>query len=425
MHHMGKLTYPQLAEMAHRNLPGGGFGNHSPEVIIREGRAAHVWDVQGRELIDYLLGSGPMLIGHAHPEVVSALQEQVGRGTTFFANNEPGILLAEEIVSAVACADQIRFTSSGTEATLYAMRLARAHRGREKILKFEGGFHGMNDYALISMAPKQSTNFPQGIPDSPGIPLSVSREVLIAPFNDIDAAIGLIDEHHDELGGVIVEPFQRLLPPKPGFLEALREATARYDVPLIFDEIVTGFRFAYGGAQEYYGVVPDLCTLGKVIGGGFPLAAVAGRRDIMQLFDQKAEHAKAFLPHIGTLNGNAIAAVAGLATLEVLRRPGTYAQLFGIGRKLRLALRDLLKNAGLPAFVIGDDPLFDVVFGPDEPSNYRGMLRCDAARLERFNTLLFQHGILKGDTKFYISIAHTHDDVDTTIAAFKEVIAGL
>ena len=181
--------------------------------------------------------------------------------------------LAEEIVQAVPCAEKVRFCSTGTEATLYAMRTARAFRGKDKILKFEGGFHGMNDYALMSMSPKKLLEFPQPEPDSAGIPESIASEVLIAPYNNIEITTAIIEGHHNEIGGVIVEPFQRLIPPKAGFLEGLREVTTHYEIPLIFDEVVTGFRFAYGGAQEYYGVIPDICTLGKAVAGGFPLTA--------------------------------------------------------------------------------------------------------------------------------------------------------
>ena len=192
------------------------------------------------------------------------------------------------IVAAVPCAQQVRFVSTGSEADLYAMRAARAFTKRDKILKFEGGYHGMSDYSLISLAPKRSANFPGAVPDSAGIPRSLRDEMLIAPFNDVAVVESLVREHRDELAGVIVEPFQRIIPPAPGFLQALRRITQENGVPLIFDEVVTGFRLAYGGAQEYYGVVPDLCTLGKVIGGGFPLAAIAGRADIMAHFDRSA-----------------------------------------------------------------------------------------------------------------------------------------
>src|SRR4051812_29506858 len=264
---------------ARRVLPGGTFGNYAAEVVIREGKGGRVWDESGKEYVDFLLGSGPMLVGHAHPEVTKAVQDQVGLGTTFFANNRQGIALAEAIVDAVPCAEQVRFTSTGTEADLYAMRAVRAFRKRDKILKFEGGYHGMSDYALMSLAPKKPGNSTRPTPDSAGIPSSVQDEMVIAPYNDPDALASLLGEHHDTIAGVIIEPFQRIIPPQPGFLAAVRELTAKHKIPLVFDEVVTGFRLAYGGAQEYYKVTPDLCSLGKVIGGGFPLAAVAGKAE--------------------------------------------------------------------------------------------------------------------------------------------------
>ncbi len=409
-----------LAERAARVLPAGHFGNLASQIVIASGKAGRVRDVSGNEYIDYLLGSGPMFIGHAHPEVTAAVQAQVPKGTTFFANNEHGIALAEEIVSAMACAEMARFVSSGSEATLYAMRAARAHRKRDKILKFEGGFHGMSDYSLQSLAPKRLSNYPQGIPDSAGIPARVGEDVLVAPFNDADSAVGLIEEHHEQLGGVIVEAFQRLMPPRPGFLEALREATAKHDVPLIFDEIVTGFRFAYGGAQERYGVVPDMCTLGKIVGGGFPLAAICGRADIMAHFDKSAVDEDGFLPQIGTLSGNPVAAVAGLATLEVLRRPGAYERVYETGRRLMEGLAKAMTDNGHAHRIVGEPPLFDVFFTDAPVEDYRGVLGADAAKAAAFNALLRERGVLKGDSKFYIGLAHDDADIEHTLAAFEE-----
>src|SRR3954464_14278774 len=313
-----------LIDEAKRVLPGGSFGNMPAEVVVRSGQGGRIWDEHGKEYVDFLLGSGPMFIGHAHPEVTAAVQSQLPHGSTYFGNNRHGVQLAKEIVDAVPCAEQVRFVCTGTEADLYAMRAARAFRRRDKILKFEGGYHGMSDYALMSLAPKRPGNFPRPTPDSAGIPKSVQDEMLVAAFNDIDMVESLIEEQKDELAGVIVEPFQRLIPPKPGFLQALRDVTRKHGIPLIFDEVVTGFRFAYGGAQEYYGVTPDLCTLGKIIGGGVLLAALAGREDIMSLFDRGKVGDDRFLTQIGTLSGNPVAAVAGLATLEILRRPGAY-----------------------------------------------------------------------------------------------------
>src|SRR3984885_4283269 len=383
-----------LVELARRVLPAGGLGNLNSDSIIAKGHAGRVWDVSGREYVDFLLGSGPMLVGHAHPEVTEAVLAQAPLGTTFFANNESAIRLAAEIVDAVACAEKVRFVSSGTEADFYAMRLARAFRRRDKILKFEGGYHGMSDYALMSLWPERPGNFPQAAPDSAGIPASVRDEVLVCPYNDLATAQDLIRAHHDELGGVIVEPMQRLITPEPGFLQGLREITQEYGIPLIFDEVVTGFRLAYGGAQEYYGVVPDICTLGKIIGGGFPLAAIAGRDDIMAHLDRARVGADRFMPQIGTLSGNPVAAVAGLATLAVLRQPNAYRRLFANGAAIRDGLATALQDAGIEATVSGEPPMFDAVFSSGRVRNYRDSVSGDATLSRRFNALVREHGVL-------------------------------
>lgn len=411
-----------LSDIASRVLPGGGFGNSSSSLVIAEGRGGHVWDSEGKEYIDFLIGSGPMFLGHGHPEVLEAVLRQIPRGTTFFLNNEPGIRLAEAIVDAVPCAEQVRFTSSGTEADMYAMRLARAYRRREKILKFEGGYHGMSDWALMSLAPQRPGNFPSAVPDSPGIPRSVQGEMLVAPFNDTAMALSLIHEHQDELAGIIVEPFQRLIPPAPGFLESLRKIATELDIPLIFDEVVTGFRFSYGGAQEYYGVTPDICTLGKIIGGGFPLAAVAGRADIMKLFD-RARAGDDFLTQIGTLSGNPVASAAGLASLEILKRPGAYDGVRANGQRLMDGLTKAMQDTGIQGQTLGVPVLFDVVFAPGAMPDYRAVLRGDAALAGRVNAALREAGVLKGDSKYYLSTAHTEADIDHTIAAFHVACA--
>jgi glutamate-1-semialdehyde 2,1-aminomutase len=413
-----------LVEQAKRVLPGGSFGNMPAEVVLKEGKGGRIWDEAGREYVDFLLGSGPMFVGHAHPEVTAAVQAQVPLGTTFFGNNRHGIALAEAICDAVPCADQVRFVCSGTEADLYAMRAARAFRKRDKILKFEGGYHGMSDYALMSMAPKRPGNFPRPSPDSAGIPKSVQDEMLVAAFNDIAMVESLIEEQKDELAGVIVEPFQRLIPPKPGFLEGLRKITRDNGLLLIFDEVVTGFRFAYGGAQAYYGVTPDICTLGKAIGGGFPLAAIAGRADIMAHFDKGAVGEDAFMMQIGTLSGNPIAAAAGLKTLEILKRPDAYEQIFKTGRALMQGYTEILERARVKARVVGDAPMFDIVFTDREVKDYRSAMG-DEATMKRCNAFLRQRGILKGENKYYISLAHTAEDVAFTLDAFAGAIGEL
>ena len=410
-------TETDLIERARQVLPAGGFGNFATDIVIARGKGGRVWDESGNEYVDFLLGSGPMLVGHGHPDVLAAVERQLPNGVTFFANNAQGIELAETICDAVACADKLRFVSTGSEAVMYAMRLARAHTGRDKILKFEGGYHGMSESALMSLAPEMLVNFPLAVPDSAGIPASVRDNVLVAPFNDAEVARQLIDTYAGELAGVIVEPLQRLLPPQPGFLECLREETERHGIPLIFDEVVTGFRLAYGGGQEFYGVTPDLCTLGKVIGGGFPLAAIVGKDEIMAHFDKARVGADGFTFQIGTLSGNPVASVAGMATMEILRRPGSYDRIQATGRAIMQALEENFARVGIPAQVTGHPANFDVVFTDRPVRNYRDILASDAGRLTRFNAILRRHGVLKSKGKFYISLAHDDADIAQTVEA--------
>ena len=329
---MNKLrTQEEWIKKANEVLPAGGFGNFDPGIIISHGNGSHVWDEDGREYIDYLIGSGPMLVGHGHPEVLEVVFEQLPKVMTFFANNARGVELENAICEAVPCCEQVRFVASGGEADMYALRLARAYTNKNKILKFEGGYHGMSAEAQMSLAPEKEVNFPQAVPDSAGIPTSVVDDILVAPFNDLQAAEMLVDEFND-IAAIIVEPLQRIIPPVPGFLEGLRELCNKNNILLIFDEIVTGFRLAYGGAQERYGVMPDICTLGKIIGGGFPLAALGAKKEIMKHFDKDVVGSDKWLMQLGTLSGNPIASVAGLKTMEILRRPGQYNKLREIGK---------------------------------------------------------------------------------------------
>ncbi|MCB1510364.1 MAG: aminotransferase class III-fold pyridoxal phosphate-dependent enzyme, partial [Hyphomicrobiaceae bacterium] len=260
------------------------------------------------------------------------------------------------------------------------------------------------------------------VPDSAGIPASVRAEMLVAPYNDIEAVEGLVGQHRGEIAAIIVEPFQRIVPPAPGFLEALRRITSEAGIVLIFDEVVTGFRLAYGGAQALYGVTPDLTTLGKAIGGGFPLAAVGGRADIMAHFDKAAVGDDAFVVQIGTLSGNPVAAAAGIATLEILRRPGTYERLFATGHRMMEALSETLSRAGIAATVVGVPPLFDVVFASGPVRDYRGTFRSDARGSRALNAALLKRGILKSDSKYYLSIAHGDGEMETTIAAWEDAM---
>ncbi|MCV2887875.1 aspartate aminotransferase family protein [Ruegeria aquimaris] len=419
------LSQSDWAARARAVLPGGGFGNFDPSLFIREGQGSRVWDEDGKEYVDLLIGSGPMLLGHGHPEVLEAVAEQLPRGMTFFANNTAGVELAEEICRAVPCADQIRYVSSGGEADMYAIRLARAFTGRDRIVKFEGGYHGMSAEAQMSLAPARMVNFPQAVPDSAGIPESVRAEMLIAPFNDPDYIRSLLAEHGHLVAAIIVEPLQRIIPPEPGFLHLLREEADRYGIVLIFDEIVTGFRLAYGGAQELYGVRPDIATLGKIIGGGFPLAAIAGRADIMAHFDKAAVGADKWLMQLGTLSGNPVAAVAGLKTMEILRREGQYDRLRDNGRRLMAMASAALAAQGVTHRVVGDPTLFEVVFTKGEVRDYRDVFSADTARAARFNKVLMQEGLFKSPGKTYPSLALTEDDFAVAEAAYAKAAVAI
>lgn len=416
----------QLVSRAFQYLPGGSLGNvmmkRQDAFLIARGKGSRVWDVSGNEYIDYLLGSGPEFLGHAHPDVVAAVREALEDGFTFFHTNEAAVRLAEEIVKAVPCADQVRFMSSGTEADLQAMRIARAYRRRDKVLKFEGGYHGTSDYGWVSINNRVTPDFPHAaVPESAGIPQAALDLVLVAPFNDLETTSAIIEKHHDELAGVIIEPVQRILAPVPGFLEGLREITAHYQIPLIFDEVVTGFRMAYGGAQEYYGVIPDLATYGKVIGGGTPLAAVAGREEIMAVCDPAKVDKGDFVNMIGTLSGNPLAVAAGLAALEVVRRPGMYERVRSTGRRLMEALERVFTQAEIPVQVCGVEVCFDVYFTDRPIKTYRDTLSADTGMLAKYNGALLKRGILKGGQKYYTGPCHTDEDVEQTIKAFEEV----
>ena len=406
-------------------LPAAGFGNFENDTIIKEGNGSKVWDEDGNEYIDYLIGSGPMLLGHGHPEVMEAILKQLPQGMTFFANNSKGIELAEEICNAVRCSEQVRYVSSGGEADMYAMRLARAFTGKDKILKFEGGYHGMSAEAQMSLSPSVSVNFPQAVPDSAGIPENIKKDVLIAPFNDLEFIASIVSEYHDQIAGIIVEPLQRIIPPLPGFLEGLRKICDSNNILLIFDEIVTGFRLAYGGAQEKYNVTPDICTLGKIIGGGFPLAAIAGSKKIMSHFDKSSVGKDKWLMQVGTLSGNPIASAAGLKTMEVLKRDGMFAKLHQRGQEIMNCMSECFERANIHHRIVGDPSLFDVLFINEDVNNYRNSIKADANLNVRFNLGLRKRKIFKASAKLYPSLALTDEDIYHTKEAIKDTVLNL
>lgn len=413
-----------LLGKAGRLLPGGTlgmFGLPSDLTFVPSyGCGSKLYDVDGNEYIDHLLGSGPLILGHAHPAVVAAVQEQAAKASTFYFVNEPALELADLIVSAVPCAEKIRFCSSGNEATFYAMRLARAHTRREKILKFEGGFHGVHDYAILSVWPSEPYGSSEPHVESAGIPRGAYETVLMAPFNDVETTTAIIEANYADLAAVIVEPFQRSIPPKPGFLAFLRQITKKYGIDLIFDEVVTGFRFAWGGAQEYYGVAPDLATFGKIIGGGYPLAAVAGSAEIMELCDNTRKGSGDYVYMTGTLNGNPVAAAAGIATLKELKGKNLYSRIHRSTRMLREGLEKMFAEAGLNGRVTGEGGVLQVVFTDREIANYQDIRSGDKAKAELLYSTAIRNGIFVGIAdKIYVSAAHSDEDIARTLKAFR------
>lgn len=412
----------QHLQTAARCFPGGALANHLlPEdvrFVFSHGAAGRFWDTGGNEYIDYCLGSGTLFLGHTHPALVKAVNAQAQRGLMAFAYlNDVAIDLAEQFCAAVPCAERVRFTNSGSDSTFHAIRLARAFTGKSRILKFEGAYHGGHDYAALSTAPSASATTPQ--PDSAGIPAPVQELMIVAPFNDLQSAKRLIAQHAGELAAVIVEPIQRILAPQPGFLEGLRALTRQHDVLFIMDEVVTGFRYGLGGAQQHFGVTPDLAAFGKVIGSGLPVGAVAGRADILDRADPRRRGDGTFVDQNGTLQGFNLGCAVGLAAIEVLSASGVYEGVFALAETLRRELRGVLTRRGIDARVLGYGPMWHVLFAEREPLTYADLLRADNARLMRLEHALLRQGLFvhPGQRRF-VSITHTERDLDDTLIAF-------
>jgi glutamate-1-semialdehyde 2,1-aminomutase len=393
--------------------------------IVERGAGSTIYDTDGKAYIDYVMGSGPLLLGHAHPAIVKAVQEQIGKGSQYHWLSEPTVRLAEQLCQAIPCAEQIRFTGTGSEATMFAMRVARVFTHREKILKFEGGFHGLHDYAMLSNIKAGTAAFPTPAHDIGGIPKGTADSVLVAPFNDLPATEEILARHAGEVAAVIVEPLQRTIRPEPGFLAGLRDLTARHNVLLIFDEIVTGFRLAYGGAQEFYGVTPDLATYGKAVTCGFPLAAICGRRDLMATADPARKGTMEFACLSGTLSGNPLACAVGLVALAELSRPGVYDRLASIGRRLRDGMAEIAQKQGVPLQSLGEGPIAQPVFiDPAKPIVREGDLKgANGNRARQLGLELIKRGIfVVPGAKMYLSLAHTDADVEKTLAAFADAL---
>lgn len=395
--------------------------------VIARGKGSHIWDTDGREYIDYYMGSSAMILGHAHPEVVEAVRRQAELGSTFFEMTPPAIELAKLIVEVVPCAERVKYAGTGSEATAVALRVARAHTGKDVVLKFEGAYHGTHDWAVWGALHRQPIPSPRATePDSLGVPAELGRYVVIAPYNNLDAATAIIRAHKDELAAVIAEPLLGNVKPKPGFLAGVREVTRECGIPLIFDEVVSGFRLALGGAQEYYGVVPDLTALGKSLGGGYPIGAVVGREEVMEWLTPRAVTARRYAMYRGTFSGNPVSCTAGVATLRVLQRPGTYERLHAIGRVLGDGLRETSQRLGLPTFVVNEGPMVDIWFTEKKIESYPDTWTADVERARKFKVGLMQRGVWSPPgLKMFLSLAHTDEDIARTLEAAEASMRAL
>jgi len=418
-------------ETAERVLPGGALGTRlNPEglrMTIASAKGAHIMDVDGNIWIDYIAGAGSLILGHQPPMVVAAVRAQAERNMhQYAALSDVAVELAAEIVEAVPGAERMVFTTTGSEATAYAMRMARAATGRSKILKFEGAFHGNHDYAGIGVAPAEPSPYPRGMPFTEGTPDAVVDTMLIAPYNDPARLRQIAAAARDELAGIIVEPVQRIISPRPGFLEGVRALADELGAVLIFDEVVTGFRLAYGGAQEYFGVRADLATYGKIVGGGGPVGAVAGKAELIDQAHPDRKGTRGYVYASGTLHGNPLGSAAGLAMLAELRRPGFYDMLNKRTGEFATAIEDVFSDEGYPAIVEQVGSLWQILHMAESPRSYTDLLASDRSANLAFDTALMHRGInvIPGLRRF-VSSAHTHEDFDKTIDAVRDTVRAM
>ncbi|TCL74083.1 glutamate-1-semialdehyde 2,1-aminomutase [Hydrogenispora ethanolica] len=420
----------QLFERALRSIPGG---VNSPVRAFRsvggtprfiaKGSGAYLWDVDGRRYLDFVGSWGPLILGHARPEILAALERVMADGTSFGAPTEAEVVLAETILAAFPGMDQVRLVNSGTEATMSAIRLARAHTGRSLLVKFAGCYHGHSDSLLVKAGSGAAT---LGVPDSLGVTAAVSGQTLILPFNDGEALAEAFAARGGEIAAVIVEPFpgnMGLVLPHPGYLEELRRLTAASGAALIFDEVITGFRVAYGGVQTLYGIEPDLTCLGKIIGGGLPVGAYGGKRELMALLAPEGPVYQA-----GTLSGNPLAVAAGLTTLRLLQELQPYPELAQRTAAFAAELRALFERAGIPATVNQAESLFTVFFNPGPVVDYESASRSDRERYARFFHAMLERGFYFSPGQFetcFLSTAHGSADLEQALSAVRDALPEL
>ncbi len=422
---MSSRKSTQLFRRALRKIPGG---VNSPvrawkavggvPKFIRCGKGSHIIDVDKKEYIDFVASWGPVILGHADKSVLRQLEEVAKNGTTFGAPTEGEVKLAEVVCRLVPSIERLRLVSSGTEATMSAIRLARAYTHRTKVIKFDGCYHGHSDGLLVKAGSGVAT---LGLPDSPGIPRGFARETLVATFNDVGSVEKLFSRHGKSIAAVIVEPVcgnMGVIPPAPTFLSSLRKITRSHRTLLIFDEVITGFRLALGGAQQLYEIKPDLTCLGKVLGGGLPLAAFGGQRKIMDLLAPEGPVYQA-----GTLSGNPLAVAAGLATLSLLSRRGTYKDLESRGKGLQDGFEDVLRKHHIHATINRIGSMMTIFFGIEKVRNAAEARKCDRELFARFFHGMLKRGVYMPPAPFeaaFVSLAHTRADLDRTIAAFDQ-----
>jgi glutamate-1-semialdehyde 2,1-aminomutase len=384
-------------------------------LFIEKAKGSKIYDVDGNSYIDYVLSWGPMILGHAHPAVIKALKNTLTRGTSFGAPTALETELAELVLKIYPSMDKVRMVNSGTEATMSAIRAARGFTGRDRIIKFEGCYHGHADGLLVKAGSGAATF---GLPDSPGVPKSYARNTLTLPYNDIAALRKMIEKEWRSIACVIIEPVVGNIGcvlPKQGFLETLRKLTKKYGIVLIFDEVMTGFRVSFGGAQAHYGIKPDMTCLGKVIGGGLPVGAYGGKKEIMALISPEGPVYQA-----GTLSGNPLAMTAGIATLRELSRQGTYAQIEKKSAILEKGMIDAAKRAGAKTRFYRAGSMFCTYFTDTDVYDYKTAKTADTGKFSRFFGRMLEHGINLAPSQFeagFMSLAHTESDIEKTVAA--------
>ena len=420
----------ELFKEAVRYIPGGvnsparafkGVGGDP--VFLEKAAGSRVYDADGNSYIDYVCSWGPLILGHAHPEVVDVIREVSVQGTSFGAPTALETEMARMVVEAVPSLEMVRMVNSGTEAVMGALRLARGYTGREKILKFAGCYHGHSDSLLIKAGSGVTT---LGLPDSPGVTPGTARDTLAAPYNDLEAVTEIFTEQGEEIAAVIVEPVagnMGVVPPGTGFLEGLRELCTRYDSLLIFDEVMTGFRVSYGGAQEYYGVTPDLTALGKIIGGGFPVGAYGGKKEIMEMVAPAGPVYQA-----GTLSGNPLAMAVGIKTLQVLSRPGAYEDLEQKAGMLSRGLQERAASYGLTVQLNRVSSMFSLFFSGDKVYDFSSAAASDLERFKIYFRTLLENGVYVAPSQFeagFLSLAHSREDIENTLEAASLAFAAL